>query len=706
MSDASNGKANGQASGPSRPSLRRRLALVGVWSALTTALLLTGLAVFSNTAQQQLRQTTMGVIEEQRIGDAVIRGVMQQISIAGDALPSRRAEQVARFDSVGAAVYAHLRGYLSRPLTAAERQQIERIKEEHQQLEVAARRVMSAPSSLSAYSADASADMQRHAFTVLDVLRDFVSMRERALESLADTQADTMRRVTVSLVLLVALFALAQVLMVARFVRRRVTLPLEQCADAVSRVGAGDRDVRLPSASDQEFAELAEAFNAMSSRLTEARADLETRNSSLSEALSQVRTTQDELVRSETLSAIGRMTAGLAHELNNPLATVLASSELLASRLRESAASDSELSKTELESLYVSPILHEARRARLLVRSLLQFARRGDSEVRPVPFRESLEVVCELRQFAFAAAGVRLDIPPFADACIMAERQHLQGVLLNVLNNALDALSGHERQDGAAHVVRVEARPDREHFVVTISDNGPGLREPARVFEAFYTTKDVGEGTGLGLALVDRFMTTFGGSVHADNVPGGGARFTLVFRLADPGLVPVTGCVPELADSLPTPASSADLAGHAVGDTVFPVAEMHETSARPCVLVVDDEAPLLRAQDLLLRRLGVDVVLCGSVVDAQRVLEQRPVQVVLCDVKMPAASGVVLLEWVERHRPHLIPHFAFVTGDVEAPEIGRFAREHPDALIAKPFDVREYLDQVRRLLDQPAASAR
>jgi two-component system, NtrC family, sensor kinase len=128
------------------------------------------------------------------------------------------------------------------------------------------------------------------------------------------------------------------VLVVARFVRRRVTLPLEQCAEAVSRVGAGDRDVRLPTASDHEFAELAEAFNAMSSRLAETRADLETRNTSLSEALGQVRTTQDELVRSETLSAIGRMTAGLAHELNNPLATVLASSELLAARLREGGA--------------------------------------------------------------------------------------------------------------------------------------------------------------------------------------------------------------------------------------------------------------------------------------------------------------------------------------------------------------------------------
>lgn len=683
-----------------RRSLRRRLALVGVWSALTTALLLAGLAVFSSRAQQQLRRTTLGVLEEQRIGDAVIRGVMQQISIAGDPAPTRRSEQVARFDSVGGAVYEHLRGYLSRSLSARERQQIERVKEEHQQLEVAARRVMSAASSTSSYSVDASADMRLHAFTLLDVLRDFVTMRERALESLVDTQADTMRRVTVSLVLLVAVFALVQVLVVARFVRRRVTMPLEQFGEAVSRVGAGDRDVRLPAASDQEFAELADSFNAMSARLATTRADLETRNTSLTEALAEVRTTKDELVRSETLSAIGRMTAGLAHELNNPLATVLASSELLASRLREGEAPTT----AEMEAHYVAPILHEARRARLLVRSLLQFARRGDSEVRPVPFRESLDVVTELRQFAFAAAGVRLEVAGFEDACIMAERQHLQGVLLNVLNNALDALSNHVRDDGAAGVVRVDAGRRADGFVVTISDNGPGLRDPARVFEAFYTTKGVGEGTGLGLALVDRFMTTFGGSVTAENIAGGGARFTLMFELADPSLLPSSGCVADHPPPLPTPVSMP-----VVVDSVFPTAFRVEGAAVPtraCVMVVDDEAPLLRAQDLLLRRLGVDVVLCGSVAEAQAVLDVRHVHVVLCDVKMPAASGLVLYDWVEQHRPALVPRFAFVTGDVEAPELHRFASLHPTALIAKPFDVREYLDQVRRLLDQPAASSR
>lgn len=83
---------------------------------------------------------------------------------------------------------------------------------------------------------------------------------------------------------------------------------------------------------------------------------------------------------------------------------------------------------------------------------------------------------------------------------------------------------------------------------------------------------------------------------------------------------------------------------------------------------------------------------------------QRPL--VLCDVKMPAASGLVLYEWIEQHRPALVPRFAFVAGDVDAPELQRFASAHPTALIAKPFAVGEYLDQVPRVLDQPAATWR
>ena len=126
---------------------------------------------------------------------------------------------------------------------------------------------------------------------------------------------------------------------------------------------------------------------------------------------------------------------------------------------------------------------------------------------------------------------------------------------------------------------------------------------------------------------------------------------------------------------------------------------------RACVLVVDDEPALVRAQQLLLRRLDVDVVTASSVETAQHVLQHTTVHAVLCDVKMPAASGLVLYDWIVSAMPTLASQFLFVTGDVEAPELATFARDRPDAVLAKPFDVGEYLARVQAVLD-PGSSVR
>lgn len=655
---------------PRDSSLHRRLVMVGMTSTMATVLVLGSLAAFDVREQQRLRTATTRVLEEQRIGDDVMRDVMRQLSIAGD--PGSRASrsQLAAFAQTGDSVHRHLRTYLFRSLSREERRQIELVKEEHQRLEVAARRVMQAAPLASDTAEDPRVEMMRHAFQLLEALRGFVTMREQALESLSETQAATMRRMTIAGVLFMSLLALIQGLAIARFVRRRVTRPLEDVSDAVTRVGAGDLNVRLPAAADREFTGIVGAVNGMASSLTTAR---------------------DEIVRRESLAAIGRMTAGLAHELNNPLATVLASSELLAARLDESAPLDAD----ELERDYVTPIVQESRRARLLVRSLLQFARRGHSEIGAVPFRDSLAIIVELRQFACTAAGVRLVVDPVPAVHVQAERQQLEAVLLNVLNNAIDAVA--PRGDGTVHL---RTRVDDGMLVVRVDDDGPGMHDPSRVFEAFYTTKDVGEGTGLGLALVERFMTAFGGSVTAENKPEGGAQFTLRFRVVAPE-EPSPG-VASVPDAAMAPAP--DTAG-----AVAPALLQSEVRAasRPCVLVVDDEPALVRAQQLLLRRLQVDVVTADSVRAAQDVLRETTVHAVLCDVKMPAASGLLLYEWIARAMPALATRFIFVTGDVEAPELATFARERPDAVLAKPFDVREYLARVQAVLDpgHPAFAA-
>lgn len=651
---------------PRRPrALRERLFLAGVTMTVSAVVALAVIAFAGSREQLQLRRTAGHVIEEQRIGDAVIRGVMRQLAIAGDPTSRGSQERLAAFDSIGHGVYDDVRQYLFRTLSPAERLQIESVKEEHQQMEVAARRVMAADDQQMATAVAGNNEMVQHAFRLLDALQGFVDLRERALTTLADTQGNTLRRLTIGSIVFIASMFLLQLFLAMRFVRRRVTDPLAQFTAAVEQVGAGDLDVRMPLAADREFSSTFQAFNDMSASLATARADLEARNDALSAALARVRATQDELVQAEKLGAIGRMTAGLAHELNNPLATVLASSELLATRLNENDPPTME----QLSVEFVEPMRREAQRARLLVRSLLQFARRGESDIGPVSLRESIDVVRELRQFAFAGAGITLQIDPFDDVVVMAERQQLQGVLLNVVNNALDALA--PRHKGRVHV---STRIATDTVVVVVEDDGPGLRDPSRVFEAFYTTKGVGEGTGLGLALTYRFMTSFGGSVTAENRESGGARFTLRFvRSHDPKAVP-----PKVESHVALPLRSA--------------------THKQRVLIIDDEPSIQRAQRLLLKRLDVEVESCDSVAAARAAIAQREFHAILCDVKMPGESGIALFQWIRSDLPSLVPRFLFVTGDVAATELADIAAEFPDSLIAKPFDSREYLQRVERAL--------
>jgi CheY-like chemotaxis protein len=199
------------------------------------------------------------------------------------------------------------------------------------------------------------------------------------------------------------------------------------------------------------------------------------------------------------------------------------------------------------------------------------------------------------------------------------------------------------------------------------------------VFEPFYTTKAVGEGTGLGLALVRRFMTNVGGRVVAENRPEGGARLVLT--------LPTT----ELASR-----PSDEAGGPATGAPAVPI------NTEPRVLLVEDEAPLRNLQRRLLARIGARVQVAEHGVAAREILERDEADLIISDVKMPGGSGLDLYHWVLEHRPDLADRFLFVTGDIAEPEIGDLAERRPDRFIRKPFQMAEYLARVAEILAVPA----
>jgi signal transduction histidine kinase len=652
---------------PSRRSIRQRFLLIAVAGALLATAAMAAVAGISERMRGALADESRSIRDEQRIANDIIGGVMRQLvtvsSMAEGADSSLRRE----FDAAGAVVFEGLQTYLFRNLNPQQRLQIETVKEGYQRMEVSALRAARLLAiENAATAAVARQETMRHGLELLGALDGFLRLREADLERLERRQATILRTVWVGGGSLAMLVGFLVTLLIVRFLRGQVTRPLEELAEAAARIGAGEFSTRVPVNYDHEFHLLATAFNRMASQLSAAQQSLADRNAALEEALEQVRLAQAELVQSEKLGAVGRMTAGLAHELNNPLASVVGFSELLAAEARERSPLSAEVAAT-----FIEPIVREATRARLLIRSLLQFARRAGTELGPVSLPEALEVAVGLQRHAFAQAGLRVVIEPLPPTLVVAEMQQLQSVFSNILGNALDAMrpSGH----GA---LRVTTTLEGDDLVrLDFEDDGPGLRDPERVFEPFYTTKEVGHGTGLGLSLAQRFVEAFGGTIRARNRPDGGARVTVELRLTEVrATVPVAPCTDE---RLPSPTA---------------------VNGTRRVLVVEDEPHLQRLSALLLGRIGVTPLIAGTVTEARELMGEGAVDAIISDVKLPGESGLDFYRWVEQAHPELAARFLFVTGDVDTPELSALAADHPRSLILKPFQVADYLERVQEVL--------
>lgn len=224
---------------------------------------------------------------------------------------------------------------------------------------------------------------------------------------------------------------------------------------------------------------------------------------------------QAQLRHSEKMAAVGQLVAGVAHEINNPLAAIVGYSDLLLENEGVSEAAKEEL----------CIVLKEAERTKEIVQNLLRFARQMPSRRENVDVHEILKQVLQLRTYGSIGAGLELienfdrSIPnAFADA------HQLQQVFLNILNNAYDAI----RESGRAGQIKVTTREFGGRIEVAIGDNGTGVSDTARIFEPFYTTKDVGKGTGLGLSICYGIVKEHGGEITCvNNAEGRGCTFVV-----------------------------------------------------------------------------------------------------------------------------------------------------------------------------------
>jgi PAS domain S-box-containing protein len=229
---------------------------------------------------------------------------------------------------------------------------------------------------------------------------------------------------------------------------------------------------------------------------------------------------QATLAQSEKLAAVGQLAAGVAHEINNPLTIILANAQLLE---RSLPPGDEDLQ--DMAEL----IIQATERASQAVRDLLDFARRERYELAPTDLNETIHKTLGLIGHELGKRMISLQFDPAIDLPpIKASQDHLQGVWLNLLINAFDAI-----EEGPGEI-SIKTKNSGESIQVSIADNGVGIPQEdiGHIFEPFYTTKDPGHGTGLGLAVCHQIVSRHGGQILVDSQPNQGTTFTIILPLS------------------------------------------------------------------------------------------------------------------------------------------------------------------------------
>jgi two-component system, NtrC family, sensor kinase len=409
---------------------------------------------------------------------------------------------------------------------------------------------------------------------------------------------------------------------------------------------------------------------------------------------------QAELVQAQKMEAIGQLVAGVAHELNNPLASIVAFSQLL--------RTDPDL-PVDLRH-QADMLVQEANRTRVIVQNLLDFARARPAERAPTDLRSLVDSVIGLQSYSFGKGGVDvvIDIPPDLPP-ILLDRAQMQQVLVNLTVNAAQAI----RDSGIGGVLRIAAAPagqpeGRPIVRIEIIDDGPGVPTELldRLFMPFFTTKAPGRGTGLGLSVSFGIVAGHGGSLRHEAGPGGrGATFIIEMPIGD-GSAAATAPPIGFAG----PASAGTSGGtQTPSRSALPPAVIHAGPNggpdRPFrVLVLDDETAIREFLGRALRRAGYEPILAPTGPEALALIRDDPPDAILCDHRMAGMNGTEFHDAVAAAVPELGRRFAFMSGDVLNPELREFAMARGILLLAKPFDIATVGRTVATLLGTETAA--
>ena len=407
---------------------------------------------------------------------------------------------------------------------------------------------------------------------------------------------------------------------------------------------------------------------------------------------------EGQLAQSDRLSSMGMLAAGVAHEINNPLAYTLynlesvvedlpgvlgACRELVSSASvapgagaldREHAAAPDRLEELMEQT---REALDGAQRIRTIARTLATFSRIEHAEEGPVDIRRAAEHAGNMaRNEAKYRARLQLDLSPAPR--VLGSEGKLAQVFLNLLINAAHAI---EEGDVQGNEIRVRTYADGDWAVAEVRDTGKGIakEDRARLFDPFFTTKALGEGSGLGLSISEKIITEMGGEIRCESEVGRGSTFTI--RL---------------------PAMPADRKARPADR---PRAKPAAAGARGRVLAVDDEPGIRSAFQRMLGRDGHEVVTASSGEEGKKILDaDQRFDVIVLDLMMPQVSGMELHRWLAENHPALAERVVFVTGGVFTPRARAYLSENDNLLLEKPLDIARFCKIVNdRVATQRAA---
>lgn len=386
--------------------------------------------------------------------------------------------------------------------------------------------------------------------------------------------------------------------------------------------------------------------------------DLQAKVHELEKTHQELQQAQDQLVQSEKLASVGRLVAGIAHEINNPMTAILGFSQLLLEQpLPESIAP------------HLKVIHKEAERCRKIVSDLLAFSRRR----KPVFNSVSVENILDKALLSLEAemSRLKIEVKKSNEAPLIkvqADSHQLEDVFKHLLSNACYAL---EKKNGPRKI-SITIFSKNQNLLISFEDNGVGISDAdlKKIFDPFFTTREVGEGAGLGLSLSYGVLQEHGGLLTAQSELGKGSAFTVILPLdlsAQPAI------------SEPQKPQLAAKNGHQV-------------------LIVDDESSIVQLMTSMLETKNIQVVTCSNGEQALEKMKAQDFDLIVCDYRMPKMGGRVLYEKTRQIRPDLISKFLFITGFAGGEDDGNFLEKNKIPYLLKPFSHQSLMEAIENRL--------